>query len=424
MADDLINIIRKFLYPRDGERPDDSLLLQKLDYTWMQNENDFRQTMGDHYDKHRECLYSWMEKRRNLLRIMTASRLPNPDLVYIRLLINDVQSRRLGPRSDNLLCKTFAVMTMLEEQEYLFKRGLELLNNGESWFLSEYQYHEREHNPDFDCIFNRTYLSLIEEAYQFLQPLPLSTRRELLHIAYQSTDIIFFGNRHLSYHELQMQVMTKLFCKVLQDRPWDDCNFKSQLARINDGPHAMAHILVTCPYTKYMELKQFAYDIVEQAPHLLNRRSVTLLFVLSILPRHEMVKRLEEKGYSTNVNTIWNQAKNCFKDQLGWEHTSREFHLLWNVAKELQQRVNEADSSISVSTKELADQLVEEKERRYLCQYCERQYKRLHDLKKHEKAHPGPWKCHEEKCKYFEKGFHSEIGRDNHMDDEHFNAAP
>lgn len=59
----------------------------------------------------------------------------------------------------------------------------------------------------------------------------------------------------------------------------------------------------------------------------------------------------------------------------------------------------------------------------HMCRDCKKEFKRPCDLTKHEKTHSRPWKCSEEKCKYFELGWPTEKERDRHVNDKH-SAAP
>ncbi|KAF2109485.1 hypothetical protein BDV96DRAFT_651917 [Lophiotrema nucula] len=59
----------------------------------------------------------------------------------------------------------------------------------------------------------------------------------------------------------------------------------------------------------------------------------------------------------------------------------------------------------------------------HACRDCKKEFKRPCDLTKHEKTHSRPWKCTEEKCKYFDLGWPTEKERDRHMNDKH-SAAP
>jgi hypothetical protein len=60
----------------------------------------------------------------------------------------------------------------------------------------------------------------------------------------------------------------------------------------------------------------------------------------------------------------------------------------------------------------------------HTCSDCKKAFKRPCDLTKHEKTHSRPWKCSEEKCKYFELGWPTEKERDRHMNDKHSAAPP
>jgi hypothetical protein len=59
----------------------------------------------------------------------------------------------------------------------------------------------------------------------------------------------------------------------------------------------------------------------------------------------------------------------------------------------------------------------------HVCRDCKKEFKRPCDLTKHEKTHSRPWKCTEQKCKYYDLGWPTEKERDRHMNDKH-SAAP
>lgn len=56
------------------------------------------------------------------------------------------------------------------------------------------------------------------------------------------------------------------------------------------------------------------------------------------------------------------------------------------------------------------------------CSLCDKEFKRPCDLTKHLKTHERPWKCTDEKCKYFEHGWPTEKERDRHINDKHSSA--
>lgn len=56
------------------------------------------------------------------------------------------------------------------------------------------------------------------------------------------------------------------------------------------------------------------------------------------------------------------------------------------------------------------------------CSLCDKEFKRPCDLTKHVKTHERPWKCTDEKCKYYEHGWPTEKERDRHVNDKHSSA--
>jgi hypothetical protein len=60
----------------------------------------------------------------------------------------------------------------------------------------------------------------------------------------------------------------------------------------------------------------------------------------------------------------------------------------------------------------------------HACRDCKKEFKRPCDLTKHEKTHSRPWKCSEEKCKYYDLGWPTEKERDRHVNDKHSAAPP
>jgi uncharacterized C2H2 Zn-finger protein len=60
----------------------------------------------------------------------------------------------------------------------------------------------------------------------------------------------------------------------------------------------------------------------------------------------------------------------------------------------------------------------------HVCRDCKKEFKRPCDLTKHEKTHSRPWKCTEEKCKYYDLGWPTEEERDRHVNDKHSAASP
>ncbi|PSN59340.1 hypothetical protein BS50DRAFT_580060 [Corynespora cassiicola Philippines] len=57
------------------------------------------------------------------------------------------------------------------------------------------------------------------------------------------------------------------------------------------------------------------------------------------------------------------------------------------------------------------------------CSSCEKTFKRPCDLTKHEKTHSRPWKCTDESCPWYARGWPTEKERDRHVNDKH-SVAP
>jgi hypothetical protein len=60
----------------------------------------------------------------------------------------------------------------------------------------------------------------------------------------------------------------------------------------------------------------------------------------------------------------------------------------------------------------------------HTCKDCNKDFKRPCDLTKHQKTHSRPFKCTNEKCKYYELGWPTEKERDRHYMDKHSAAPP
>ncbi|KAH7379305.1 hypothetical protein DE146DRAFT_626199 [Phaeosphaeria sp. MPI-PUGE-AT-0046c] len=123
----------------------------------------------------------------------------------------------------------------------------------------------------------------------------------------------------------------------------------------------------------------------------------------------------------------------------GLSHNGRPLEIVREKDGKVVSLVEGNDSAYKVSKRALSDDDMDEDEatrsmarRRksdkpgdvmHTCRDCKKEFKRPCDLTKHEKTHSRPWKCSEEKCKYFEFGWPTEKERDRHMNDKH-SAAP
>ncbi|KAF1912248.1 hypothetical protein BDU57DRAFT_559521 [Ampelomyces quisqualis] len=123
----------------------------------------------------------------------------------------------------------------------------------------------------------------------------------------------------------------------------------------------------------------------------------------------------------------------------GLSHNGRPMELVREKNGKAMPLAHDKDSSYKISKRALSDDDMDEDEvtrsmarRRksdkpgdvmHTCRDCKKEFKRPCDLTKHEKTHSRPWKCSEEKCKYFDLGWPTEKERDRHMNDKH-SAAP
>jgi uncharacterized C2H2 Zn-finger protein len=119
----------------------------------------------------------------------------------------------------------------------------------------------------------------------------------------------------------------------------------------------------------------------------------------------------------------------------GFSHDGRPMQLVREKNGKSMSLAEGIDSSYKVSKRPLSDDEMDEDEatrsmarRRksdkpgdvmHTCRDCKKEFKRPCDLTKHEKTHSRPWKCSEEKCKYFDLGWPTEKERDRHMNDKH-----
>ena len=107
-------------------------------------------------------------------------------------------------------------------------------------------------------------------------------------------------------------------------------------------PYAMAEKFVTCADTDELtELRKFACDVCDFAPHLLDNDNVSLLIVLLILTRSEICRRFENNGIRIEGSTISHRRAECMKQKLGWR-TAEDRKPFDNVANEFQTRVKNA----------------------------------------------------------------------------------
>ncbi|KAF1960823.1 hypothetical protein CC80DRAFT_544221 [Byssothecium circinans] len=117
---------------------------------------------------------------------------------------------------------------------------------------------------------------------------------------------------------------------------------QTHICRDMTRPYIMAHKFVTCTDTEELtRMRQFACDVVDFAPHLLDNDNCSLLIILLILTRSEICKRFENNGIRIEGSTISHRKAECMKGKLAWR-TVDERKPFDNVATELQTRVKNA----------------------------------------------------------------------------------
>ncbi|KAF2464505.1 uncharacterized protein BDR25DRAFT_296755 [Lindgomyces ingoldianus] len=117
---------------------------------------------------------------------------------------------------------------------------------------------------------------------------------------------------------------------------------QTHICRDMTRPYLMAQKFVHCTDTlELIKMRQFACDVCDFAPHLLDNDNISLLIVLLILTRSEICKRFEENGIRIEGSTISHRRAECMKQKLGWKELAdrKPFD---NVAADFQTRVKNA----------------------------------------------------------------------------------
>lgn len=109
-------------------------------------------------------------------------------------------------------------------------------------------------------------------------------------------------------------------------------------------PYSMAERFINCTDTKELEeMRRFACNVCDYAPHLLDNDNVSLLVVLLILSRSECCRRFEHNGIRIEGSTISHRKAECMKNKMGWR-TAEEKKPFDSFANEFQMRVKNACS--------------------------------------------------------------------------------
>ena len=117
---------------------------------------------------------------------------------------------------------------------------------------------------------------------------------------------------------------------------------QSHICRDMVRPFSMAERFVNCSDTRELEeMREFACNVCDYCPHLLDNDNVSLLVVLLILSRSDVCRRWENNGIRIEGSTISHRKSECMKNKLGWNTTElkKPFD---NFATEFQTRVKNA----------------------------------------------------------------------------------
>jgi hypothetical protein len=137
---DLLKLLLRYLFPRNGEMVEESALLNSLEQVWASHEQGSRLTTEQLTDCHRDVLLDWIMERRKSSELRSmVDRQPSENTLEIVervLVMNDLRILRLKWKAlklhvsgqdvapEDLLCSIFAFMTRTEGTEVLFKEGL------------------------------------------------------------------------------------------------------------------------------------------------------------------------------------------------------------------------------------------------------------------------------------------------------------
>lgn len=138
----------QYLFPRVTSPPDESVLLHKIESLWHLGTAHYRKETGQLYDLHSRILLTWITERRKIQQLRHtfaySPAVPATEMVERLLALNDLRMMRLkwksmsnavGLSTEDVLCRTFTIMTNTAGTENLFKDGLDRLNEGIFEFL-------------------------------------------------------------------------------------------------------------------------------------------------------------------------------------------------------------------------------------------------------------------------------------------------
>lgn len=148
---ELLGSLMQYLFPKFDAKPNEAALLRNLELLWVAKAPFFQQQMGHLFDVQSKVLLAWIEERRKISQLRRSMEnepgVHAAEMVDRLLAMNDLRVLRLKWKTMNtqdgnqtlspedLLCRDFALMTNTEGTEYLFKDGLDRLNDSMFEFL-------------------------------------------------------------------------------------------------------------------------------------------------------------------------------------------------------------------------------------------------------------------------------------------------
>jgi len=145
---EVLGLLMQYLFPRNTTPPEENHVLYRLEVLWHHGAPVFRKQIGSLYDLQAKTLSSWITERRKMTQLRCefayAPGVPAAEMVGRLLAMNDLRVMRLkwknmssadGLSAEDLLCRTFSIITNTEGTEYLFKDGLDRLNEDIFEFL-------------------------------------------------------------------------------------------------------------------------------------------------------------------------------------------------------------------------------------------------------------------------------------------------
>ncbi|KAH7088140.1 hypothetical protein FB567DRAFT_441158 [Paraphoma chrysanthemicola] len=147
---DVTTSLLQWLFPKTAMPQDEQSLLHRINTLWYHGEPIFRPELGAHYDLVSHVLTSWLQERyaisslQHALAAQPGAPSSSSALVDRILAMNDLRAMRLkwknmspvdGMSPEDLLVRSFCVMTMTEGTEFMFKEGLNRLERTVFEFL-------------------------------------------------------------------------------------------------------------------------------------------------------------------------------------------------------------------------------------------------------------------------------------------------